>query len=174
MEAMPFEQAAFDLIWCRDMLCHMRGLVEGMRECARVLKPGGWIILVALHQTDLMEPREAARLYPPLKVVPASMSRPNIERAFEEAGLHVVTGETIGSELLEYYEEQDGRVSRELMRIARMLRAREKFVSQLGETAYTIALALYHWHVYQMLGKLTMTVDVLQHSSRGEHSMRTD
>ena len=52
--------------------------------------------------------------------------------------------------------------SKELLRIARMVRSREQFVAQLGEAQYEVALALYRWGIYLLLGKLSMTIYTLQ------------
>ena len=60
------------------------------------------------------------------------------------------------------YEEHDGRASRELMRIARMQRAREQLVQQWGEQCYEIVLALYHWMIYLLLAKLSAAYYVLE------------
>jgi hypothetical protein len=63
---------------------------------------------------------------------------------------------------MEFYEELDGRTSSRLMRIARMRRNREKLVSEWGAEAYETLLALYHWMVYLVLGKLTASYYVLE------------
>jgi len=63
---------------------------------------------------------------------------------------------------MQYYEERDGRCSRELMRLARMIQAREKFLAEMGEANYAIRSALYHWVVYQLIGKLSSTIYTLQ------------
>jgi hypothetical protein len=70
-----------------------------------------------------MEGREAERLYRPLAIHP--VRRDSLERSFASAGLAVARMEEIGGELIEFYQERDGRASRELMRIARMRRMKE-------------------------------------------------
>jgi hypothetical protein len=47
------------------------------------------------------------------------------------------------------------------MRLARMMHARARFVAELGETNYEVTEALYHWVVYQLIGKLGSVVYVL-------------
>jgi hypothetical protein len=101
-----------------------------------------------------MEPREAERLYAPLGVEASSMSKRGLEAAFAHAGLVVLRTEMLGSELMEFYEERDGRASRELMRLTRMRRMRESLRAQWGSVKYDSTYALYQWVIYLLLGKL--------------------
>jgi hypothetical protein len=105
-------------------------------------------------ETELMEPREAKRLYTPLDVEAGSMSKHSLEAAFAHAGFVVSRTEMLGSELMEFYEERDGRASRELMRLTRMRRLRESLRAQWGSVKYDSAYALYQWAIYLLLGKL--------------------
>jgi SAM-dependent methyltransferase len=43
--ALPFPDAAFDWVWCGDVLHHVPETVRALREFARVLRPGGRIIV---------------------------------------------------------------------------------------------------------------------------------
>ncbi len=70
--------------------------------------------------------------------------------------------EELGSELIEFYEERDGRASRELMRIARMRRLRQQLTAEWGSLRYDTAQALYYWVVYLLLGKLSSGFYVLE------------
>ncbi len=162
VESIPFGDASFDLVWCRDALAHVRRLREGLVECARVLRPGGHMLVFTTHATERMEPREAARICGALGVVPDNTSAAHVEGCFEAAGFQIVSREEIGGELAQYYEERDGRCARELMRLARMIQAKEKFVAVLGEENYEVTAALYHWVVYQLIGKLSSVVYTLR------------
>ena len=44
-DAMPFAAAAFDYVLCREGIEHLEDQMGFVRECARVLKPGGKIVL---------------------------------------------------------------------------------------------------------------------------------
>jgi 2-polyprenyl-3-methyl-5-hydroxy-6-metoxy-1,4-benzoquinol methylase len=154
LEAIPAGDATFDLVWCRDMLVHVPDLDRAMAECARVLKPGGRMLVWATIATDLMEPGDATRLYEPLAIVGANTSLARLRWAFRSAGLRIVQEENLSSELIEFYEERDGRAARELMRIARMRRRRAELEAQWGAAKYETTLALYGWIVYHLLGKL--------------------
>jgi hypothetical protein len=68
----------------------------------------------------------------------------------------------IGSEWLEYAEEEEGRYSKELLRIARMRRLREKIVTAFGQEAYDVMLAVHLWRMYLLLGKLSSTIYALR------------
>lgn len=164
IESIPFDAAIFDLIWCRDMLVHVAWLEQGLKECYRVLKPGGFMVIQTTFATESMEPREQSRLCESLGLVPANLSQHNIEEAFLAAGFEVTSAQWLGSELAEFYEERDGLHLRDLMRIARINRKIPDFGEEL-DTSYlnlNVSLGLYTWGVYQLLGKLGIMVYVLR------------
>jgi len=117
-------------------------------------------------ETEFMEPREAERLYLPLAIESRSVSRQHLEASFENAGFTISRKEDLGSEMIEFYEERDGRASRELMRIARMRRLRDDLIAEWGKTRYDMAYALYHWVVYHLLGKLSSGFYLLEKAAR--------
>lgn len=160
IEQIPLADESADIVWCRDMLVHVADLGPALRECARILRPAGRMLVYTTLETELMEAREAERLYGPLAIHP--LRKQSIERAFAGAGFRLTRFEEIGSELIEFYEERDGRASRELMRVARMRRTREQLVAAWGARRYEAVQALYHWMVYLLLGKLTAAYYVLE------------
>ena len=164
IEALPFAAAMFDFLWSRDMLMHVPDLPQALAECARVLKPAGYMLLYTTIATGRMEPKEAARLYEALGLVPQSMDESTVEAAFQSGGFQMHSKEPLGSELMEWVEEHEGRASRELMRLARMLRKPEYYQEVLGTGRYEVALANYHWALYILLGKLSPTLYVLRKS----------
>jgi 2-polyprenyl-3-methyl-5-hydroxy-6-metoxy-1,4-benzoquinol methylase len=167
IEGIPFEDAAFDLVWCRDMLVHVQDLRRGFKECGRVLKPDGYMVIFTTFATERMEPGEASRLCEALGMVPQNLSPSYVESCFKDTGLQILSSEVIGSELMQYYEERDGRCTRELMRLARMITARERFVAELGEANYRVTSALYHWVIYQLIGKLSSAIYTLRRTAVG-------
>ena len=44
-ERIPLDSGAVDFIWCRDSLNHARDLGAGFEEMARILKPGGRLLI---------------------------------------------------------------------------------------------------------------------------------
>jgi SAM-dependent methyltransferase len=166
IERLPIHSASVDFVWCRDMLVHVRNLDAAVRECYRILRPGGKMLAWVTTETELMERREAKRLYAPLAVEPKSVSQQYLEASFMSAGFTISRHENLGSELIEFYEERDGRASRELIRIARMRRRRDRFIAEWGKTRYETAHALYHWIVYHLLGKLSSGFYLLEKAAR--------
>jgi ubiquinone/menaquinone biosynthesis C-methylase UbiE len=163
---LPIRAGSIDFVWCRDMLVHVRKLAAAVRECCRILRPGGKMLAWVTMETELMEGREAKRLYAALAIQPKSVSQQYLEASFESAGFAISRKETLGSELIEFYEERDGRASRELMRIARMRRMQDELIAEWGKTRYDTAYALYHWIVYHLLGKLSSGLYLLEKPAR--------
>ncbi len=160
--ALPFEDERFDFLWSRDMLMHVPALPQALVECARVLKPAGYMLVYTTVATERMEPKEAAWLYASFGLVPESMDEGAIEAAFRVGGLQMHSKEQLGSELMEWVEEHEGRASHELMRLARMLRKQEHYQELLGARRYEVALANYRWAIYILLGKISPTLYILR------------
>ncbi|MCI0338602.1 MAG: methyltransferase domain-containing protein [Acidobacteria bacterium] len=162
IESIPADDETFDYIWCRDMLIHVAELKQGLKECSRVLRPGGTMLIYTTFRTEWLEMKEMARVCDPLGIIMRNLSPDYFEQAMSDAGFEILIREMMGGEQIEFLEERDRRYSKELIRIARMIRQRERFVREMGEECYQTALALYHWGIYQLLGKLSSTVYVLK------------
>jgi 2-polyprenyl-6-hydroxyphenyl methylase/3-demethylubiquinone-9 3-methyltransferase len=52
-ESLPFSEGSFDVVFCLDVLEHVRDLPQVIREVARVLKPGGVFCYDTLNRTWL-------------------------------------------------------------------------------------------------------------------------
>src|SRR5437764_6050394 len=161
IQSLPYKDAVFDLVWCRDMLVHVHDLQLAFSGFARVLKPNGVALIHTTFATNLMEHKEAIRLYESLGIVPANMYSAYFEDAFKAAGLQVRSSEPIGSERLAYSEEQQARPSKELLHIARMRRLKGRIVAEFGQEAYDVILAVDLWHLYLLIGKLSSTIYTL-------------
>ena len=86
----------------------------------------------------------------------------NVEAAFSGAGLVVVVEDEIGTDWREYAEERTQPVARDLLRLARLRRQRDRIIEEAGEAIYGHIESNLHWGVYQFLGKLLPTLYVLR------------
>jgi ubiquinone/menaquinone biosynthesis C-methylase UbiE len=102
LEALPVADGACDLVWCRDVLSRVGDCGRMLAECARVLRPGGGMVLYAVFATDQLAPGDRALLVDGLHNSPSSMHQPTVEAAIAEAGFEVVQREQIASEWSEY------------------------------------------------------------------------
>jgi len=107
-------------------------------KCCRTLRGGGKMLAWVTVETELMEPGRQSGCMPSWnrarKCIPAATRGVVFER-----GICRLKAEKVGSELIEFYEERDGRASRELMRIARMRRMREQLIGEWGKLRYDTA-----------------------------------
>jgi ubiquinone/menaquinone biosynthesis C-methylase UbiE len=102
---LPFPARAFDLVFCHFLLLWIPSPAQALREMARVVRPGGWVIALA-------EPDHAARIDfpPPLeslgKVQTEALRRQGADPAlgrrlaslFADAGLSVEETGILGSQ----------------------------------------------------------------------------
>jgi SAM-dependent methyltransferase len=160
-EQIPVRDASADLVWCRDVLVHVRQLSQVFGEFRRVLAPGGWALVYQMFGTDSLEPREAAWLWDTMGVVPSSADPAVTEAAMTASGLRIDQCIVVGTEWGEWSQEHGGTSGRKLLHAARLLRARDSFVCRYGQAAYDMMLGDCLWHVYAMIGKLTRRVYLL-------------
>lgn len=163
IQSLEFQDDAFDVVWCRDMLTLVPDLRRAFSECARVLKAGGHMLIFTHFATDLMEPPEVERVCGPLGACVNNLSKGYFEAAFLDSGFQVVERERIDSEWREWREESgDRQTSRQMLRIARMLRNRDNLIARVGRKDYEIELADCYWGVYHMIGKMSGAIYILQ------------
>ena len=87
------------------------------------------------------------------------------EKAFTDAGFSIIEADVLSSEWREYGEETESKItSKQLLRIARLRRNRERYIAEFGEKDYACELANCHYGVYQMLGKLSPIIYSLENS----------
>jgi SAM-dependent methyltransferase len=155
IQALPVAGGTCDLVWCRDTLSCLPDCVLALRECARVLRPGGGMVLYAVFATDRLEPGDRALLIEGLGNAAASMHQPTVEAAIAAAGFDIARRERIGSEWSEYRLEHDpGYLTRDLLEVARLTRHRDRFQAALGPIWYQRALAFDLWRLQIVLGRL--------------------
>lgn len=161
IEDIPAGNNTFDLVFSRDMLNHVADQPRGFAECARVLKPGGAMVVHEVFATDLLEPREAARLYADLAVVPETMAVDGFEQRVKDAGFTIETLDVVGSEWYEASQEA-GIAPNYMMQISRLRRAKDQLLAELGEVAYRSMLGNAMWSIYLFIGKLETRLYVLR------------
>jgi SAM-dependent methyltransferase len=151
-----------DLIWCRDVLVHVKDLESVFGEFRRVLRPGGHAVIYQMTATDWLTPAEAARMWPPAGVHASSVDPHHFEAAIAAGGLAIAQRIELHGEWREWSEEEgDHRSSRQLLHVSRLLRNRQVLEERFGTDAYEAMLTDNLWGVYQMIGKLNPHVYVL-------------
>jgi SAM-dependent methyltransferase len=139
-----------------------------LRECARVLRPGGGMVLYAVFTSDRLEPGDRALLVDALGNSAASMEGTTVAAAIAAAGLEVVRREPIGTEWSEHRLEQDpAYLTRDLLEISRLVRDREHLEAVLGPAWYRRALAFDLWRIQIALGRLVPVLYALAKPSVG-------
>jgi SAM-dependent methyltransferase len=155
LEALPVAADSCDLVWCRDVLSCVGDAGRVLSECARVLRPGGGMVLYAVFATDQLAPGDRALLVEGLGNSPASMHQPTVEAAIAAAGFEVVRRERIASEWSEYQLEHDpGYLTQDLLEVARLTRDRDHREATLGPVWYRRALGFASWRLQIVLGRL--------------------
>lgn len=162
IEVMPLADGTVDAIWCRDVLNHV-DLAAGLRECARVLKPGGGMLVYQTFATADLEPKEAQRLFRSMAILPSNMDPAFFETTAAEAGLTITAHDVVDSEWREYWAESGYRdPGKELLEVARLRRREADLVARFGRTQYEATYGGALWGVYQFLGKLRPQIYVLR------------
>lgn len=158
-EALPIRDAGIDLVWCREMICVVAALDEVFAECRRVLRPGGRMLIYCNFVTDGVRLSES--WYRSLGGVAASAGARNVEAAFLRQGFQIEQSLALGSETGEYAQETTGEPGRRLLHAARLLRAPERYIARFGQANYDTMLSDCFWHIYRMIGTLSLRVYLL-------------
>ena len=121
-EALPYREGAFDIVFCCDVLEHVRDVPKVISEISRVLKPGGFFCYDTLNRTLLS------------KLVAINVSQRWKRWAFAPSNLHVwkmfIKPEELKSMLgqnnLEWKEHMGMGLNVSLLKVLRYLRKRAK------------------------------------------------
>lgn len=164
VEALPLPDGAADFVWCRDVLNHV-DLPNALAECARVLRPGGRMLVYQTFASQTLEPDEARRLYRATAIAAENMRAAYFEETARASGFAIASVDPIDSEWRERMIE-DGAwdPSEDLLAVARARRRETELVERFGRKRVEAALGDALWGVYQLLGKLRPTVYVLTRS----------
>jgi ubiquinone/menaquinone biosynthesis C-methylase UbiE len=162
LESLPLDDASVDWVWCRDVLNHV-ALPAALRELARVLRPGGSMLVYQTFAEPSCEPEEAGRLFVGAACVPENMSPAFFEATAGEAGFEVVRGERLQGEWRErMLEDGTWDVVSDLLALSRLNRREDELVERHGRDLVEAVRGGLLWGVYQLLGKLCPTIYVLR------------
>jgi cyclopropane fatty-acyl-phospholipid synthase-like methyltransferase len=161
IEEIPAADGRFSLVFSRDMMNHVVDIDRGLAECHRVLRPGGAMVIHQVFATDLLEPREAERLWSDVATVPERMTVADFERAAARTGFNIDSLDVIGSEWYEANQEA-GVSPNYALQVSRLNRVRDRYLEELGETAYRIVYGNALWAIYLLIGKLETRLYVLR------------
>jgi len=161
MEALPYGDGEFDLVWCRDVIECVEPLDAAFGEAARVLRPGGRMVLYTVF-AGALEPGDEALLAQNLVVVRASLEEDVVQSAFARAGFQVEHKDAIGTEWREWDEERAQPVAGDLLRLARLRRQRDQLVAEFGSELVGHVESSTLWLAFLLLGKLRPTLYVLR------------
>jgi SAM-dependent methyltransferase len=162
LESLPLADASVDLVWCRDVLNHVE-LGPSLRELARVLRPGGSVLVYQTFAEPACEPEEARRLFASVASVPENMSPRFFEATAGEAGLEVVSTERLQGEWRErMLEDGTWDVAADLLALSRLHRREPGLVERHGRAQVEAVRGGLLWGVYQLLGKTCPTIYVLR------------
>lgn len=161
MEQTGESDRSVDVVWCRDVLEVVPDLEGGMKEVARVLKPGGAALLYTIVATPRLEPGEVA-MFEAVGNVSRNLNRAILEAAIQGASLRIESAEEIRTEFREYDEERTRPVSDSLVRLARLRRRENEIVDRFGRESYALWEASLQWLAFLLLGKLEPVIYTLR------------
>lgn len=83
-----FEDASFDVIWACESICHAPDKGDFLKECFRLLKPGGRLVMFDffLSRDDQIDNSEWIRKWRETWAVPSYMSKDGFGRIIEKNG----------------------------------------------------------------------------------------
>ena len=113
-------------------------------------------------KTDWLQSSEVHRVTQPLGINPATLVDTQVADAFKAAGLRVIEHATTDQRHSRYHEELDQNGGRDVMRLARILHARERITALIGAEDYERLAAYYLWNSYFLIGKVIYGVWVVQ------------
>ena len=97
---------------------------------------------------------------------PATLVDTQVSDAFHAAGLRIVEHATTDQRDSRYHEELDPNGGRDVMRLARILHARERITTLIGAEDYERLVTYYLWNCYLLIGKVIYGVWVVERGKR--------
>jgi SAM-dependent methyltransferase len=163
MERLPLATGSAALVFCREVIEYVVDLPAAFAEVARVLRPGGHLLLTSTYLRPDLEPRERARFVAALGLIEDSMDLDRVEHEFEPAGLELVGRDLVASEWREaWIEAGDHWLEEQVLKVARLDRHRPELIEEFGEDRVEMVRAYALWGLYHMLGKTEPVVHLLR------------
>jgi len=101
--SMPFEDGAFDVVWGQDAWCYVTDKARLVRECARVVKPGGVVAFTDWIETGPMTDQLWTALNT-FMVFPYLETLDGYATLAASAGLHVVSREDLSPDFARHVQ----------------------------------------------------------------------
>ena len=162
MHTVPVPDEAVDFVWCRDVLVQVDDLVGGLREMRRVMASDARLLAYSSFATDRLDGADLDMMRHHLGWLETNVRRPDMERAFADAGFVIERVDEIGTEWCAHVEERTQPTSKALLRLSRLRRQRDEIVAWRGQEIYNHIEANLHYEVFLFLGKLEPVVHVLR------------
>ncbi|WP_285686164.1 class I SAM-dependent methyltransferase [Actinoplanes sp. NBRC 103695] len=151
-----------DTVWCRDVVEVLPDLDGALAEMRRVLRPGGHVVIYTNVLNGPLDPVETRDIHEPLGNVAGNLVEEDLEAAFARHDLRIVRRDVVGTRWREFIEEHEQWVSRDLLRLARLRRTRDRVIERHGADAFRTAQASLQWGVNQLLGRFVPMIYVLR------------
>lgn len=165
VQDVPAPDESIDFVWCRDVLVQVDDLLGGLRGLHRVMAPDARLLAYSAFATDRLDGGDLEMMRRHLGWLEDNARRSAVEAAFETAGFVIDGVSEIGTEWREYLEERTQPASKALLRLSRLRRQRDDFVSWRGQAIYDHVEANLHYEVFLCLGKLEPVIHVLRKST---------
>lgn len=166
MSDIPFEDNHFDFVFCSDVIGLVEDLNLAFKECVRVLKPNGKMLVYATSfKTSRISEEEANFLGKTLGGDRGKLLTVNEIEVMIGKFFKIEEKSDIGSQFGQYAIEQQADKSEaagNMLKIARLQTWADKYIEKYGKKTYQIVLAEAMWSPFILLGKLKPTVFIVQ------------
>jgi SAM-dependent methyltransferase len=162
---LPFRASTFDLVWCSDMLNHIANAATALRECARVLRPGGAAVLTLSLQVGAVPHEDLDRMCASMGFAMESVDTERLAAAIEQSGLAVEWFDSFDDAESPFHFPVTEDWGQEVVRLARLLREPERYGRLLGEAAIEPMIGHHLYNAYILLGKLSYHFILLRKES---------
>jgi hypothetical protein len=119
------------------------------------------MVIHEVFATPMLEPEERRWVCAATATHDERLSVERFEDDVASVGFEIERVDRVGSEWAEASQEA-GTAPNYLLQVARLRRAKDRLVAELGETPYRVMYGNALWSIYQLIGKLESRVYVLR------------